>query len=130
MPACLDAGVTPVAGPNCWTSRLTGAGGVITIYARIEPGVPLTGSIVNWAQVAVPADRDPTNNQSRAFVGTAYVYLPLIVKNSPPPPPTAPPTATATPTTTPTSTPSRSGIHGVVTEGEISTAGVAIGLGL
>jgi uncharacterized repeat protein (TIGR01451 family) len=76
--------ITSSGGANyAWTVAplAAGASGVISIYARIDPSLPLTGTIVNTAQVSASQDRDPSNNSSTAFAGGYTVYLPLVVRN-------------------------------------------------
>ena len=58
-----------------------GASGVISVYARIDPSLPITAVVVNTAQISDPQDRDPSNNSSTAYAGRFTVYLPLVVRS-------------------------------------------------
>jgi uncharacterized repeat protein (TIGR01451 family) len=58
-----------------------GASGVISVYARIDPALPVTGTVVNTVQVSDPQDHDLTNNSSTTFAGGYTVYLPLVLRS-------------------------------------------------
>jgi uncharacterized repeat protein (TIGR01451 family) len=64
-----------------------GQGGVITIYGQIDPGLGSDFSFANTATISDPEDNTPGNNSSSATVGERKVYLPLMLKGYPPPPP-------------------------------------------
>ncbi len=62
--------------------------GVITIYGWIDPSLPSDFSFVNEATISDPEDVTPGNNTGSVTVGEQYIYLPLVTRNYPPPPPT------------------------------------------
>ena len=64
-----------------------GQGGVISIYGWIDPGLGSDFSFTNIATISDPEDNTPSNNSSSATVGERKVYLPLVLKGYPPPPP-------------------------------------------
>ena len=65
----------------------TGDSGVITIYGQIDPGLASGFSFANMAIISDPEDNTPGNNTSSVTVGECRVYLPLVIRNYPPPPP-------------------------------------------
>ncbi|MCK4315331.1 MAG: DNRLRE domain-containing protein, partial [Anaerolineae bacterium] len=64
-----------------------GQGGVISIYGWIDPGLGSDFSFANTATISDPEDNTPNNNTSSVTVGERKVYLPLMLKGYPPPPP-------------------------------------------
>jgi len=66
-----------------------GQGGVITIYGWIDPGLGSDFSFTNIATISDPEDSTPGNNTSSVTVtaGERKIYLPLVIRNYPPPPP-------------------------------------------
>jgi uncharacterized repeat protein (TIGR01451 family) len=61
--------------------------GVITICGWIDSGLESDFSFTNEATISDPDDITPGNNTSSATVGERYVYLPLVMRSYPPPPP-------------------------------------------
>jgi uncharacterized repeat protein (TIGR01451 family) len=61
--------------------------GVITICGWIDAGLESGFSFTNEATISDPEDVTPGNNTSSVTVGERYVYLPLVLRNYPPPPP-------------------------------------------
>nr|HID15030.1 DNRLRE domain-containing protein [Anaerolineae bacterium] len=72
-----------------WNVEPLGVGesGVITIYGWIDPGLGSGFSFTNTAIISDPEDNAPGNNTSTVTVGERKVYLPLVVRKYPPPPP-------------------------------------------
>ncbi len=96
------AGISAVSGPPnyVWTlsSQAAGASGIITVYAQIAPGFPVTSSIANSASVGCLSDGNSGNNTSTAIIGGRNVYLPVVLRNVGAAPPTPTPTVTPSPT--------------------------------
>jgi uncharacterized repeat protein (TIGR01451 family) len=76
--------ITSAGGANyAWTVAplAAGASGVISVYARIDPSLPITAVVVNTALVSDPRDLDLGNNSSTAYAGGFAVYLPVAMRN-------------------------------------------------
>jgi uncharacterized repeat protein (TIGR01451 family) len=65
-------------------SLAVGQGGVITVYGRIDPGLPPESSFANNASISDPQDFVTSNNASSAQVGGYRVYLPIVMLGWPP----------------------------------------------
>jgi hypothetical protein len=61
-----------------------GQGGVITLYGRIDPGLPSELGFTNEAFVSDPQDSVTSNNTSSARVGGCKVFLPIVMRDWPP----------------------------------------------
>jgi len=73
-----------------WDVEPLGAGGsgVITIYGQISPSLEIGFSFTNTATISDTEDNTPDNNIDTSVVsvgGEREVYLPLVIRNHPPP---------------------------------------------
>ncbi len=70
-----------------WNVGTLGVGktGVITIYGRIDPALPSDFSFTNSASISAGQDGTSSNNRSSVTIGGSKVYLPIVMKQPPPP---------------------------------------------